>query len=114
MPNLLRLLPLTLLAAIGCAEPRCGDGILDAGLGEACDDGNELSGDGCDQNCTISACGNGVAAPGELCFAAPQTLFTAGATFSDAEVTELDGAPGPDLLLIQQRAGEEDISAFFN
>ncbi len=29
--------------------------------GEACDDGNATSGDGCDNNCTATACGNGVA-----------------------------------------------------
>jgi cysteine-rich repeat protein len=29
-----------------CTVPRCGDGILDPG--EGCDDGNEVSGDGCD------------------------------------------------------------------
>jgi fibro-slime domain-containing protein len=31
--------------------PRCGDGRLDPGLGEACDDGNTRSGDGCAGNC---------------------------------------------------------------
>lgn len=34
-----------------CEEPYCGDGILD--LGEECDDGNLINGDGCDANCTI-------------------------------------------------------------
>ncbi|MFO0590396.1 MAG: DUF4215 domain-containing protein [Polyangiaceae bacterium] len=32
-----------------CTLPRCGDGILDDG--EACDDGNTLSGDGCSADC---------------------------------------------------------------
>ena len=35
--------------------------------GEACDDGNATSGDGCDANCTVTACGNGIATPGEAC-----------------------------------------------
>jgi cysteine-rich repeat protein len=35
----------------------CGDGIT-AGE-EECDDGNDVNGDGCDNNCTPSACGNG-------------------------------------------------------
>src|SRR6185312_11751308 len=32
-----------------------------------CDDGNATEGDGCDSNCTPSACGNGVLAPNEEC-----------------------------------------------
>jgi len=32
-----------------CTVPRCGDGIVDAG--EACDDGNTASGDGCAADC---------------------------------------------------------------
>ena len=43
----------------------CGDGVLDPG--EQCDDGNGVSGDGCDSNCTPTACGNGVVSPGEDC-----------------------------------------------
>ena len=43
----------------------CGDGVVDAG--ESCDDGNRVSGDGCDANCTFTACGNGVIAGDEVC-----------------------------------------------
>ncbi len=45
----------------------CGDGVSDAG--EACDDGNNTSCDGCDRDCTLSTCGNGaVCGPdGEEC-----------------------------------------------
>lgn len=35
--------------------------------GEACDDGNGVDGDGCDQNCSVSACGNAVVAGSETC-----------------------------------------------
>jgi len=38
-----------------------------ADAGEHCDDGNAVSGDGCDTNCTASACGNGIAAGSEEC-----------------------------------------------
>jgi cysteine-rich repeat protein len=39
----------------------CGDGVLQAGAGEECDDGNHVNGDGCDNDCTVSAyCGDGV------------------------------------------------------
>lgn len=34
---------------------------------EDCDDGNTSDGDGCDQNCTLTACGNGIATSGEEC-----------------------------------------------
>ena len=43
----------------------CGDGVV-AGA-EVCDDGNLLDGDGCDNNCTVSACGNGVVGGSETC-----------------------------------------------
>ena len=42
-----------------------GDGITD--VGEACDDGNHVDGDGCDSNCTVTACGNGIVTAGEQC-----------------------------------------------
>ena len=43
----------------------CGDGTITGA--EICDDGNFVSGDGCDNNCTPTACGNGIAAGAELC-----------------------------------------------
>jgi cysteine-rich repeat protein len=42
----------------------CGDGVL---RGERCDDGNLMDGDGCDSNCTATACGNSVQTLGEDC-----------------------------------------------
>ena len=58
----------------------CGDGYIDV-VGEACDDGNTTSGDGCDSSCQVQAgyscagtpslctanCGNGVLDAGETC-----------------------------------------------
>ena len=35
--------------------------------GEECDDGNVLDNDGCDSNCTLTACGNGIITDGEAC-----------------------------------------------
>ncbi len=43
----------------------CGDGTQDAG--EECDDGNNISCDGCDRDCTIDACGNGAVCKPEEC-----------------------------------------------
>ena len=48
-----------------CKVNTCPDGV--AFGGEACDDGNQVNGDGCDVNCTVSACGNAVVAPNEDC-----------------------------------------------
>jgi cysteine-rich repeat protein len=38
----------------GCkAVPRCGDGKVDSLYGEACDDGNTVSNDGCSATCQL-------------------------------------------------------------
>jgi trimeric autotransporter adhesin len=51
-------------SAISC-RPACGNSRMDPG--EVCDDGNAINGDGCDNNCTVTACGNGVMTAGEGC-----------------------------------------------
>jgi cysteine-rich repeat protein len=51
-----------------CVENACGDGV--PAYGEACDDGDELDGDGCSSRCKLEVapgCGNGVLEPGEQC-----------------------------------------------
>ncbi len=50
-----------------CEGSYCGDGILD--VGEECDDGNYVDGDGCQGNCTLtrSYCGDGILDAGEEC-----------------------------------------------
>ena len=50
-----------------CTLPRCGDGVLDAHLGEECDDGNDVNDDGCSDACLLPVCGDGVVQPGEEC-----------------------------------------------
>lgn len=35
----------------GADDPRCGDGTIDPGAGEQCDDGDRVPGDGCDDAC---------------------------------------------------------------
>ncbi len=65
-----------------CVEDRCGDGIVETSAGEACDDGNNVSGDGCSSTCQVepgwscptpgascvaAKCGDGVIAGAETC-----------------------------------------------
>ncbi|MBF0491647.1 MAG: DUF4215 domain-containing protein [Deltaproteobacteria bacterium] len=50
-----------------CTSLKCGDGIVQRDLGEECDDGNNINGDGCDQQCRIERCGNGRIDQGEQC-----------------------------------------------
>ena len=46
----------------------CGDGTVSPGVGEQCDDGNTLDGDGCSSTCTLEiVCGDGVVEGAEQC-----------------------------------------------
>jgi len=47
------------------ATPGCGDGMLTSD--EACDDGNKMSGDGCDATCLLVERGFSCASPGKAC-----------------------------------------------
>ena len=50
-----------------CIKGNCGNGVPEYDLGEVCDDGNVTDSDGCDSNCTLTACGNGIPTKGEQC-----------------------------------------------
>lgn len=53
-----------------CIVEECGDGILQAGLGEECDNGNansDTAADACRTNCKLPSCSDGVADTGEDC-----------------------------------------------
>jgi cysteine-rich repeat protein len=55
---------------LDCRPARCGDGVIDPGRGEVCDDGNRDAGDGCAYDCrSDETCGNDVVdvALGEQC-----------------------------------------------
>src|SRR5262245_47764906 len=51
----------------GTGARRAGDGDGTVEPGEICDDGNLVDGDGCDSNCTPTACGNGIVTAPEAC-----------------------------------------------
>lgn len=42
------------------SNEQCGNGHIDAALGESCDDGNTTNGDGCQATCKTSSCGDGI------------------------------------------------------
>lgn len=58
--------PVVAVTDQGCTVETCGNGIVDVD-GEQCDDGNNVSGDGCSGLCQEEAsfCGDGIVAPGE-------------------------------------------------
>ncbi|MBF0106893.1 MAG: DUF4215 domain-containing protein, partial [Deltaproteobacteria bacterium] len=75
----------------------CGNGTLDTGEGEICDDGNAASGDGCSNNCTVITAGWVCPQPGTACTAARcGDGITAGTeACDDGNITDGDGCTGP-------------------
>jgi cysteine-rich repeat protein len=60
------LIPLFFLVSCGAPDAICGDAIVN--FGEACDDGGNVSGDGCSSNCLrAELCGDGFRDPQEVC-----------------------------------------------
>lgn len=58
----------TAVAPVASDAPVCGNGVVEAG--EECDDGNAISGDGCNNDCRLPRlprCGDGIIDPGEQC-----------------------------------------------
>jgi len=50
---------------VSYTKPACGDGVVNASLAEECDDGNVVSGDGCDKSCKLEKVTVFDACPGE-------------------------------------------------
>jgi cysteine-rich repeat protein len=67
----------------------CGDGNLDPG--EQCDDGNNVSCDGCNAACQIEACGNGKVECAEECDAGPQNGQPGSGCDANCKVVPLPG-----------------------
>ncbi|MBI5486991.1 MAG: DUF4215 domain-containing protein [Deltaproteobacteria bacterium] len=80
-----------------CVPVTCGDGVADPG--EACDDGNAVSGDGCEADCTFTCVGAAGCDDGLLCNGAESCsaahLCQAGTPVADLTLcTTSAGAPG--------------------
>ncbi|MEP7119519.1 MAG: DUF4215 domain-containing protein [Byssovorax sp.] len=75
---------------VGCAKLVCGNGVVS--LGEQCDDGNTVSGDGCTSSCQLEA-NYTCPAPGSPCVATPcgDGKVSAAETCDDGNVVTGDG-----------------------
>jgi cysteine-rich repeat protein len=86
-----------------CRPEVCGDGVIDPG--EACDDGNTVSGDGCSAHCdSDETCGNGVVdyQQGEQCDSGVRGLSGDGC--SSQCTVEFDDWRASDPIVIPSRA----------
>jgi cysteine-rich repeat protein len=86
---------LALLAAACPPGPAvCGNNRTEEG--EACDDGNNLDADGCEADCSLPACGNGIRDPDEACFGEPVSVVVDTAP-GDIIAADFDGDGRLDL-----------------
>jgi cysteine-rich repeat protein len=100
------LLSLLLFCAACPGEPVCGNNKEEAG--EACDDGNNLNADGCEADCTLPACGNGIVDPGEVCLTEAQVLTTDSVP-KEAIIDDFDGDGVLDLAVATSGGRAVDV-----
>jgi len=97
--------------AEACVAAGCGNGVVDGP--EACDDGNDVPGDGCEDDCSFSCtddshCGDGVYCNGvETCDLLTHTCQTGEAVVCDAS----DACHTASCIEEEQRCGESLIDA---
>jgi cysteine-rich repeat protein len=88
-----------------CTKNVCGDGFTLADV-EECDDANLDDADGCEADCSLPACGNGIIDPGEVCYDEP-VVHDLGIYYAVLEVADLDHDGSSDLVLLDN--AEDDI-----
>src|SRR5262249_12644274 len=97
----------------GFLTPRCGDGVTDLDRGEACDDGNNDDADGCEADCTLPACENGAADPGEICYSAASVVtFAIEGLPNEMVLADLNADGRPDIATANQTT--DTVSVLFN
>jgi fibro-slime domain-containing protein len=104
-----------------CIQIKCGDGIIESG--EACDDGNNVSGDGCSStcqiekgwhcstpgtSCTAAQCGDGVVAGAEQCD--DGNSVSGDGCSSTCQVEAGWQCPTPDTKCIAKQCGDGIIA----
>lgn len=80
---------------IPISQPGCGDGLLDSSLNEACDDGNNVAGDGCDSNCLVEANYECTSVEGALSVCTYISCGDGNLTTSLGEECDIGPAPSP-------------------
>ncbi|MCA9657536.1 MAG: hypothetical protein KC486_04280 [Myxococcales bacterium] len=76
--------------------PYCGNGVVDDALEEECDDGDAVDDNGCTNDCTLPACGDGILQAGEECDDGLANNNN-GKCVADCHTNVCgDGYPGPD------------------
>jgi cysteine-rich repeat protein len=91
---------------MGCGAV-CGDEKVEEA--EGCDDGNAVNADGCEADCSLPACGNGIVDPGELCLV--QKNFATGDGVGginpvDVALVDFDGDGLLDIVTVNETSND--------
>ncbi len=106
--------PMGLASDVGAHEflvvtpPDCGDGSVQGGLGEACDDGNRINGDCCSATCQAEATGN-PCRHDDIC-AGDATCDGAGICAVTTPTSCTDSFPNGTLTIDERSSGREALS----
>jgi cysteine-rich repeat protein len=99
------------LLSVACGAV-CGDEKVEEA--EACDDGNNIDADGCEADCSLPACGNGIIDPGELCFELQAASTSDGVGGIGPNGVALADMDGDGLLDLATSNGTDDLSLLTN
>ncbi|MCB9594605.1 MAG: hypothetical protein H6719_17865 [Sandaracinaceae bacterium] len=80
----------------GCRPSRCGNGMLD--MGEACDDGNGVAGDGCSESCAMESTATGTCPGAEIWLSGTRQHYTGDTRGQASTIRCSSTAAGPDAI----------------